>query len=60
MSSERDTIVDFIDWLEDVKGITLIDAYLNFVVPWDSINSYNTCRLDDLIEEWGNDIETNL
>jgi hypothetical protein len=57
MSSERDTIVDFIEWLEDTKSIYLLQV---------KDDKFITCEyggfknLQILIEEWGNDIETNL
>lgn len=54
MNSERDTIVDFIEWLDDKHLILLCDCsdYEN--------STLHSSRFEQLIEEWGNDIETNL
>jgi hypothetical protein len=58
MSSERDTIIDFIEWLEDTRRIYLVQMGQN--------EKFITCQsggfknLQILIKQWGEDIETNL
>lgn len=58
MSLERDTIIDFIEWLEDTKRI--------YLVQMGQDEKFITCEsggfknLQTLIKEWSEDIETNL
>lgn len=57
MTFEQDTIIDFIEWLEE-RNIYLIDITNNkdrFVTTGSFPSDFT--ELEELLEVWGNDVE---
>lgn len=51
MTFEQDTILDFIEWLEEKHQVYLVDV--NKLLP----RLVSEKRLEKLLEEWGDDVE---
>ena len=50
MSTERDTIFDFIEWLEETRGIYLMES----IYDWEP-KGVSYSELEGLIQLWGED-----